>query len=187
MWDGFPGSLTHPSSSLCGATSCGRWPAGCGSDGRGVVPKEGRPYRRYRALTQESDLARGITLEGVSMFPRGTAEDPLRMWIDSDWVGNLASWKSCSSEHIRRNWGGMCRRSKIQSSVARSWKESALQVPSGSSSGEPEHESQRGCESMEKDVAPDRCWGVAALLHEAALGTKCHPELRRESAQGASR
>lgn len=38
------------------------------------------------------------------MFPRGTIEEALCMWTDSDWAGDVAtSWESVSRGYTRRN------------------------------------------------------------------------------------
>lgn len=36
------------------------------------------------------------------MFPQGEAEEPFRLWADSDWVGDVMSRRSCSGGYIQR-------------------------------------------------------------------------------------
>lgn len=70
---------------------------------------------------------------GMLTFPGGKSEEALRIWTESDWVGD-ASWRrSCSGRHIQRKGGTICHWSTTKGNV--------VAMPSGEST-----RSQKGSE-----------------------------------------
>lgn len=77
------------------------------------TPTDGTEICLRRAIRYMSSHPRG-----VSMFPRSTIDDTLRMWTDSDWAGDVMSRRSCSGGHIQRIGGTICHGSETQANVA---------------------------------------------------------------------
>lgn len=82
---------------------------------------EGTKHCLKSAIRYLSSHARRLSLHSRRMF-----EEPLGIWIDSDWVGAVTSRKTCIGWFIQRSGGTNYRLRGTQANVARSTGEAAL-------------------------------------------------------------